>query len=179
LLEELTKSESPISKIAKQLLPRLEEANTIRNTSVGHGAIPTKKQITEDLQAIESIVSLVIEILLEAFDNYELIYPQKNSWDGEFYTYEVVTFSGLCGYPFSNSKVKVREPFLDGGLYLISSDREHVYPIQNFIKLSDISKDSQIDGFYFYSKNDKETGQNEFICHQQVPIQTKLISEKL
>jgi len=178
LLEEITKTDSGISKTAKQLLPRLEEANTIRNTSIGHGAIPTKKQIVEDLQAVESIVSSVNEILLEAFDNYKLIYPLKNRWDGEFYSYEVITFSGLCGYPFSNDKVKVREPFIDGGLYLISSNSEHVYPIQNFIKLSDISKDSQIDGFYFYSKNDKETGQNEYICHQQVPIQTKLINEQ-
>jgi type I restriction-modification system DNA methylase subunit len=178
LLKELTIFENSISTIAKQLLPALQKANAIRNTSVGHGAIPTKKQITEDLQTIDSIVSSVNEVLLEAFDNYELIYPLKNSWDGVFYTYEVITFSGLCSYPFSNNEMKVREPFLDGGLYLISKDRESVYPIKKFIKLSDISNDSQIDGFYFYSKNDKETGKNEFICHQQVPIQTKLINEQ-
>ncbi|MEM5495949.1 class I SAM-dependent DNA methyltransferase [Paraglaciecola mesophila] len=179
LLKELVTNKNSISSIAKQLLPSLEKANAMRNTSVGHGAIPTKKQIAEDLQSIELTVSSVNEILLEAFDNYELIYPLKNTWDGFFYTYEVITYSGLCGYPYSNNEIKVREPFLDGGLYLISKDRETVYPIQNFMTLSDISKDSQIDGFYFYSKNDRNSGQNEFICHQQVPIQTKLINEKL
>ncbi|MFT5852396.1 MAG: type I restriction enzyme M protein [Colwellia sp.] len=178
LLEELTITNNTISSIAKQLLPLLKKANTIRNTSVGHGAIPTKKQITEDLQSIESIVSSVNEILLEAFDNYELIYPLKSSWDGAFFTYEVITYSGLCGYPFSNNEIKVRKAFLDGGLYLISKNRESVYPIHNFMMPSDISKDSQIDGFYFYSKYDKNSGHNEYICHQQVPIQTKLINEQ-
>lgn len=64
-------------------------------------------------------------------------------------------------------------------MYLISKDREDVYLLYGFIKLLDISNDSHIDGFYFYSKPNSESGDNEYICHQQVPIQTKKIGEKL
>lgn len=171
---EFLESKGPIFGAIKHL----EEARDIRNSKVGHGVYPTQSEAQKTLEGVERCLESFTTVSVAFFEAVELVRVGNCRMYPERYEVDVDIFSGLVSYPFAKNRVSSNKALHFNELHIHYKEYEVLVQIPQLVTLEVAVKEGDLKGFYFLSSENTEKEELVYVCYQQLPLQSKSLSNK-
>ncbi len=140
------------SLFASEIIEQLQNANNIRNRTVGHGGIVGQEEAKNRRVLLESSLAVVRGSIGDIWQRYALLRAGAARIRNGLYEYEAENVMGRST-PFKKVQVTTRNPVDYGRLFIFAYDSNTAVPLAPLVVIGPPPENAQ-NACYFYNRMD-------------------------